>query len=159
MEALIHSGEQWLSETRGSQLAIPQRTAFAVGSFSQRTLNVRSSLGAASGILELGQWLLSAVHNSARWRGSSQCHKTLGVRQSVFRSASPFECLDLDTLEGLNFHKVLNTQVLKSRMLETCHMKSLGGCLFQDVSSLVSFSNVKPMILRRSIKYDQRPWH
>lgn len=157
MEALIHSGEEWLSETRGSQLAIPQLTTFAVGSFSQRTLNVTSSLGVASWILELGQWLRSAVYNSAKWLGGSQCHETFGVLQTVFRSASPFECLDLDTLEGFNFHKVLNTHVLKNRMLDACHMKSLGYCLFQNVCSLVSFSNVKPRILKKSIKYGQRP--
>lgn len=157
MKALIHSGEEWLSETRGSQPAVPQLSAFAVGSFSQRTLNARGSLGVASWILEPGQWLLSAERGSAKGLGSSQWHKTFGVLQTACRSASPFECLDLDTLEGFNFHKVLNTHILKNRTLETCHMKSLGCCLLQNVCSLVSFSNVKPMILKKSIKYGQRP--
>lgn len=89
-----------------------------------------STLGVASGVLgwDNGCFLQgTTVQND--WAAAS----STDLWGSAFRNASPFQGLDLDTLEGFNFHKVLNTHALKNRALETCPVQSLAWCLFQSV--------------------------
>lgn len=116
-------------------------------------------LGVASWLLELDNGCFlqcTAVQND--WAAAS-VSEPLGIFRLVLERPAPFECLDLGALEGLNFHKVLNADVLKNRMLEVCRLKNLTCWLFQNVCSSISFSNVKPRIFKKLIKYRQTPRH
>lgn len=65
-----------------------------------------------------GAGTMAAFCNAQKCRMAGQRHRTFGALQTVSRSVKPFECWDLDTLQGFNSHKVLNTHILKNRMLE-----------------------------------------
>lgn len=88
-------------------------------------------LAVASWLLELDNGCFlqcTTVQND--WAAASVL-EPLGIFKLVLERPAPFECLDLGTLEGLNFHKVLNADVLKNRMLEVCCMKTLTCWLFK----------------------------
>lgn len=97
-----------------------------------------------------GAGTMAAFCNAQKCRMAGQRHRTFGALQTVSRSVKPFECWDLDTLQGFNSHKVLNTHILKNRMLEKYEKPQL--CLSKNVCSWASFSNVTMMVLK-AVKY------
>lgn len=74
--------------------------------------------------------------------GQQPAAQTFGALQTAFGNASPFQALDLDTLEGLNFHKALNTHALKNR--GTGNLSRAKPCLvpFSECGVKKSQSNV-----------------
>lgn len=147
-EGFIHSGGERLSETRGSQPAVPQLMAHAVGSFSQRTLHAQSRLGVASWILEPGQWLLFAMHRSAEWLGSVTEH--LGLFRLFLEVSSPSSAGIWIPYRALILTKCWIHTFWKTGCLK--NMKNL-SCAFQkNVCSWASFSNVTMMVLK-AVKY------
>lgn len=103
-----------------------------MGSFLQRTLNVTALWEWHRGFWA-GTMAAFCRAPQCKMTGQQPAAQTFGALQTAFRNASPFQGLDLDTLEGFNFHKVLNTHALKNRALETCPEQSLAWCLFQSV--------------------------
>lgn len=78
--------------------------------------------------------------------------QTFGALQAALRNASPFQGLDLDTLEGFNFHKVLNTHALKNR--GAGNLSCAKPCLvpFSECGVKKSQSNVaKTQSIKRSL--------
>jgi len=99
------------------------------------TKNTACSEQIGSGIMNSGAGTMAAFCSAQKCRMTGQHQRTFGALQTVSRSVKPLECWDLDTLQGFNFHRVLNTHILKNRMLETCHMKNL-RCAFQKMFAL-----------------------
>lgn len=83
-----------------------------MGSFSQRTLNVT-----ALWEWHWGFWAgtMAAFCRAPPCKLTGQQPAPADLWGNALRNASPFQALDLDTLQGFNFHKVLNTHALKNR--------------------------------------------
>lgn len=134
----------WRRVTKWNQGQSAHRTplrAFAVGSFSQRTLSGTSSLGAALWILDLRQ----------ESQCSNQCHQHLGFFRLFLECfGQPLWVLGFSTGVKINPSKCCIHLVLKfwKTGLETCLRNCIGHCLFPNVCYLVCFSNVRPMILK-----------
>lgn len=73
------------------------------------TKNTACSEQIGSGIMNSGAGTMAAFCSAQKCKMTGQRHRTFGALQTVSRSVKPLECWDLDTLQGFNFHKVLNT--------------------------------------------------
>lgn len=122
-----------------------------MGSFSQRTPNV-TALWEWHRRFWAGTMAAFCRAPQCKMPGQQPAAQTFGALQTAFRNASPFRGLDLDTLEGFNFHKVLNTYALKNR--DAGSLSCAKPCLvpFSECGVKKSQSNVaKDQSIKRSL--------